>query len=324
MDLHKRLLVSLVGLCAVGCGGDATPGSDTTAGDIADTSDVVPPDVAPETDTSDVPEVPDVGQPDTANDADDAVAPKVIAATPGARCEPADRVGLVQIEDQGVLYASAWVYDRTNPVYGPPESTAGVCAFYRFVPGAAGCPACEDDETCGRSGQCEPLPNVRRDVALVLTAGDDAQRFESSGDYGELWGEVTLGGTLSVSLSFGGLEVTLGSTTVPAALEGVEGTLDGDESNPEGVEVTWTPVTGDTQVFTHVPMNHHVAEPSFTECVAGASSGALSIGGGMLKPLSVSTGLEFQGIEHVRFAAADTELGCVEIRFMVRAYVPLF
>jgi hypothetical protein len=51
-----------------------------------------------------------------------------------------------------------------------------------------------------------------------------------------------------------------------------------------------------------------------------ASAGALHVDGSMLLPLAVATGLEFQGMDHVRFAAAETPAGCVEIRMMVSHY----
>ncbi|HRE87737.1 MAG TPA: hypothetical protein PK095_01240, partial [Myxococcota bacterium] len=286
--------------------------TDPTPPDSADTSDPTDTDTTG-TDTSEP-------GPDGDTTAPDTTGPSPIAATPGARCEPAERIGLVQIEDQGTLYASAWVHDRTNPSYGEPASATATCAFYQFAPSSP-CPSCELDETCGLSGLCEPLPLVRRDVVLELAAGGSTQRLESSG---ELWGEVTLGRTVSLSLSFGDVEVTLPATTVPDPLADVAGTLSGSYDDPQGLSLTWAPVVGDTQVFTHVPMNHHVAEPTFTQCATPASTGSMQIGGDMLKPLAVSTGLEFQGIEHVRFAAAETALGCVEFRYQIRAYVPLF
>lgn len=316
------LFVAAVGLAPLTACGDDSPAKTDT-----DTVEVDAPETQGDThgtDWSDTEPTPsDTPDGDVAGPDGDTTAPGPIAATPGARCEPAERVGLVQIEDQGALYASAWVYDRTNPAYGPPASTTETCGFYKFAPSTP-CPSCELDETCGLSGLCSPLPLVRRDVVLELAAGDSTQRFESSGDYGELWGEVTLGKTVSLSLSFGGVEVTLPATTVPDGLADVGGTLTGDYDDPQGLSLTWTPVAGDTQVFTHVPMNHHVAEPTFTQCATPASTGTMQIGGDMLKPLAVSTGLEFQGIEHVRFAAADTALGCVEIRYQIRSYVPLF
>jgi hypothetical protein len=35
----------------------------------------------------------------------------------------------------------------------------------------------------------------------------------------------------------------------------------------------------------------------------------------MIDPLAVSTGLEFQGVEHMFVAAAQTPQGCVDFRF---------
>jgi len=43
----------------------------------------------------------------------------------------------------------------------------------------------------------------------------------------------------------------------------------------------------------------------------------------VLEPLAVVTGLEFQSFEHVRFAAAETSRGCVELRFSNRQSVGL-
>ena len=40
----------------------------------------------------------------------------------------------------------------------------------------------------------------------------------------------------------------------------------------------------------------------------------------MIDPLSVVTGLEFQGLEHVFVAAATTPAGCIEFRFGARIY----
>jgi hypothetical protein len=40
-------------------------------------------------------------------------------------------------------------------------------------------------------------------------------------------------------------------------------------------------------------------------------------------PLAVATGLEFQALQHVRFAAVDTPTGCVEVRMTRTQYVNL-
>lgn len=41
----------------------------------------------------------------------------------------------------------------------------------------------------------------------------------------------------------------------------------------------------------------------------------------MLVPPAVVTGPEFRSVEHAAFAVAQTDLGCVEIRFMRGHYV---
>ena len=63
---------------------------------------------------------------------------------------------------------------------------------------------------------------------------------------------------------------------------------------------------------------------TFTMCVVAAAECSFEVGQAMLQPLAVSTGLEFQPVDHVRFAAAETELGCVEFRFIVRQFVSPF
>ncbi len=67
-------------------------------------------------------------------------------------------------------------------------------------------------------------------------------------------------------------------------------------------------------MFTHIPINHHAGGPTFTECWVEASVHTLQVPGAMLVPLAVETGLEFQGVEHVQVAAAETPAGCVELR----------
>ena len=102
------------------------------------------------------------------------------------------------------------------------------------------------------------------------------------------------------------------------------GTLEGGYDAPTSLDVAWSTSAVGTDVFTHIPINHHAGGPTFTECTVPASSGGFTVGEAMLAPLAVSTGLEFQGLEHVRFAAAETPAGCVEVRFTERHYLNLF
>ena len=47
---------------------------------------------------------------------------------------------------------------------------------------------------------------------------------------------------------------------------------------------------------------------------APVSAGSFRADADMVDPLAVSTGLEFQGVSHFAFAAAETAGGCVEFR----------
>jgi hypothetical protein len=100
--------------------------------------------------------------------------------------------------------------------------------------------------------------------------------------------------------------------------------LHGTYDAPEAVHIEWDPVAGESAVYTNIPINHHVADGSFTECVVAASAGTMHVGQSMLVPLAVSTGLEFQGLMHVKYAALELPAGCLEFRYGVRYYLSLF
>lgn len=292
---------------------DTTPPQDVhTEVDTSDAADTTSPPDAP--DVSDTPDVSDVSAPDG-----DATGPGPVTATPGARCDLSERIGLVRIDDWGSLYLNVDLMDRVNPQYGAPELTTAQCAFHRES--TLPCSGCDETQVCGRAGSCEAMPLPRKDAALRLIAGEDEQVFTADPTTGELWGQINLSSReLGAVLTFGDIEVRLSPMAVPGPLEGLSATLKGDYSEPEELTVTWTPASGDSWVFTHVPMNHHVGGPTFTECRVSAAEGTLTIGGDMLAPLSLVTGLEFQGTDHARFASAETPLGCVEFAFMVRQF----
>jgi hypothetical protein len=253
----------------------------------------------------------------------DGATPMEIAATPGMRCELSERIALIEItsEGGGAPYLSGAVYERTHPWYGAPELTTAACAFHRFQSGL--CPgACAFDEQCGADGKCVKSPRARRDVELELRGGAQTQTFMASG-LGELYGAVTLAGSaLAATLTFGEHTVTLVETPLAAALTGLSGTLAGGYDRPEALDLQWTgPTTG--SVYTLIPINHHAAGPTFTECMVPASARSLHVDGDMLEPLAVETGLEFQGVQHAHFAAAETPAGCVELRFTATTRVNL-
>jgi len=263
---------------------------------------------------------------DDASDAGADVVPgDVTAAVPGERCTLAERVGLVEIEEISTepptFYAFGAVEDRPNPWLGAPERSTDACDFHRFDPTSA-CPPCASDELCGTDGACDKAPVRHLDAALVLHNDAGEMRIEADPVTGDIWGQVNVAGrAFAVDLSFAGHRVTLATTESPGTLDSASGTLDGGYEAPERLELAWSTTATGSHVYTRIPINHHAAGPTFTECTVPASVGAMSIDEDMLAPLAIITGLEFQGIEHVRFAAAHTPLGCVELRFIVRHYV---
>ena len=117
------------------------------------------------------------------------------------------------------------------------------------------------------------------------------------------------------------MTATVEETQVPGALTDMTATLGGSYDVPESIDLSWTPDGGDSHVFTHIPINHHAGGATFTECQAEMSAGSIHVDAPMLKPLAVATGLEFQTVDHVRFAAAETGRGCIEFRFVQHQFV---
>ncbi|MCA9515870.1 MAG: hypothetical protein KC635_13080 [Myxococcales bacterium] len=257
--------------------------------------------------------------------ATDTAAPTEVAATPGARCALTDRVGLVQIElqsdDPVLVFATASFFDRPNPWYGAPELTSDDCAFFRFAPTAACDAPCDEGEVCGLDGACVPAQAAREDAAFTLVAGEATQSIPRSEGSDTYWAQVTLSGTaFGVAVTLGGVRVTAAETAIPGDLTGLDGTLSGGYEAPTGLVVSWDAPSDGGDVTTTIPINHHAGGPTFTDCRVAASEGGFEVGEAMLAPLAVATGLEFQGVEHVRFAAAETAAGCVEIRWLRRFY----
>lgn len=244
-----------------------------------------------------------------------------VTAQPRAQCTAETLVGRVDIEDaSGMVNVTAQLFDKPPPWIGAPALEDAVCAFHDGT-GATGC-TCAMGEVCSHDGACTAAQQAVADLQLILRAGDDEQQLTEADASGMLSGAVTLAGdAFSVELRSATRRILFPVTTLPAPLQGASAMLMGTYDMPTGLDVTWTAAAPDTFVFTHVPMNHHVGTPSFTECSIEGSAGAMHISGPLLQPLSVATGLEFQGISHGRIAAAETPEGCVELRFFRRLYV---
>lgn len=240
-----------------------------------------------------------------------------IQAVVGARCEPDERVGQVDIAYWGASHdLYGWLDDRPDPWVGRPALTSDACVFHRFDPASA-CPTCDVDEMCAVGGACvtPPEPQAAR---LTITAGGEAVTFDApDGHFNE---ELSLpGDRYALELSFADVRVVVPAIEIPGELADLEGTLIGTRTAPRGLSLSWSRAgLGDSQVFTSIRINHHRAGPTFTECAVPASRGGFDIQEAMLAPLAVSTGLEFQSVEHTRFAAAATPRGCVEFRLRRR------
>jgi hypothetical protein len=301
--------------------------SDSAGGDAdggAGPADATAPDTGAGDAAEDTGNAPDTAAPDTGNPMDvaepDAGPGGTIEAVPGERCSLGARIGLVTISayEGGPLDASVVINDAPDVLQAEAVASDAACTFYeQLAPGF--CDACPPDTLCDHTGTCKAYPSPVP-ATLRLVAGGESQTFEPQGG-GQAWGPVTLPGrTFAVEVALGDLTIQLGETTVPEPLLALTGTLEGGSEAPTGLDITWTPQPDGGEVFTRIPINHHAAGPTATECSVPASAGALHVDGSMLLPLAVATGLEFQGMDHVRFAAAETPAGCVEIRMMVSHY----
>jgi hypothetical protein len=253
------------------------------------------------------------GDSDRGVDPDAAIDLTPAVAVPAARCARSERIGLIEISAGKVVRAD--LYDRTDPWITDPALADSSCGFHSFVPEQ--CTSCSDEQLCDTEGQCVAIPRRDVEARLVVRAGGEEQVFEAEPVAGELGGAITLpGASFAVEVTAFGQRVTLEvETGVPDPLPEFSASLLGTYDAPEGIEASWDPVAEGSHLFTRIPVNHHAAGPTFTECAVDGSVGSLEVSQAMLEPLAVATGLEFQSFEHIRFAAAETSRGCVELRF---------
>jgi len=263
-----------------------------------------------------------MASPDAAIGAPDAGAGGPIQAVLDQRCNYFERAGLLVVSDpggDGMRYASLALYDRPLPWQGPPELTTTDCVFFRASPG---CACATMGEVCNTQGQCVPDAIFAPTVRVVASAPGGMRAL--MGDGQSLNGPIDLADSaLALRIEALGWVVEVPPMALPAALSRPAGVLTGDESMPGRVDLSWDPSNSGASVYTHININHHRSDGTFTECVAPASQGMMHIEANMLTPLAVSTGLEFQGLEHIRFAKAETPNGCFEIRFSRQEFVSL-
>jgi len=249
-------------------------------------------------------------------DSADVAEPADLVAVPGQRCSQGNRIGTVAVmRNSWGPTVDVWASIADRPAIVGNEATLSddACTFFQQESPGFCEPGCAWDESCDASGSCVPQPVPATDVVLTLEGGGDSQVFAPRA--GSTWGTLELqGDSFSAEVKWGKYTVTLEDTPVADLLADLSVALEGSD-RPDGLAISWTPAPTGALVFTHIPINHHAGGPTYTECAVDAAVGSMHVPGEMLKPLAVSTGLEFQGVDHVRFAAAQTPDGCVEFRF---------
>ena len=237
----------------------------------------------------------------------------------GATCPIEDRAGEVALWASGAdAYLSATLYNRPNPWYGPATVANETCGYHHTD--TAACGACEAGFVCGWSGDCDAEARVVTDVTLVVTADGVGQTFTPDGATGQMWGVAgPIGAAYTLTLEVAGETIEVPELALAGELPDAVVTGTGDSMAPQSLDATWTAATG--RVRTTIPINHHAGGPTFTRCDVDAATPGFHASAEMLQPLAVSTGLEFQGIEHTQGAAVTTDAGCIDIRLGVQQYV---
>ncbi len=228
-------------------------------------------------------------------------------------CPLLERVGEVTVWIVDQPFVVGVVYDRPDPWIGPAELENADCEFHRFTPDA--CNGCAPGEVCSFAGECVPQRQAFTAAELDVTADGTTQTITANEVTGQLFGDLGSGtADVTLTLRFGDEQIEVPALPFAAPLSGLMMELEGDSSAPMSLDVTWSPRDDGSRVRTVVPINHHAAGPTFTYCDVPASQPGFHADEGMLVPLAVITGLEFQGIDVARTAAAYTSSGCIEFR----------
>jgi hypothetical protein len=240
-----------------------------------------------------------------------------VQAVLGRRCTVASTIGVVQLAGFPAPYVQATLFDRPDPWVGEPELVTDTCAYHHYEAGA--CEACAPGETCSSTSECVPEPRSVKDATLVVSTASERREYRANAELGGLYSPIDIGdesSEYSMTLRWGETTITLPPMAVASGeLVGLRVSIEGDSQAPGALDVTWAPSGQGGFVRSRIPINHHAAGPTFTDCAAPENAGSLHADADMVDPLAVKTGLEFQGVEHSFIAAAETDAGCVEFRF---------
>lgn len=242
-----------------------------------------------------------------------------IQAIHGARCMANRRIGIVTLERQQKLQINARLYDAPEPEIGMPVLREKGCMFFE---NKGKCGACADDELCSAESKCVKAPQKLKEIEFSLSNGQQTKSY-SLNQYGDIDESVVFpGDAFSIKLNLKGQEILLEKMSLPQKFENATQEMSGTSTTPTGFEFTWDAPEQPHRAFTHIRINHHRPnQGTFTECDIDAKVGKMHIEGEMLRPLAVSTGLEVQTLDHIAFAAAETEIGCVEFRFQFKEFI---
>jgi hypothetical protein len=235
----------------------------------------------------------------------------------GQLCPVESTIGVVQLGGFPTPYVQVTLYDRTDPWIGDAELSTATCEFHHYVAGV--CTACKAGEVCSPESTCVPEPRTVKDATLRVRTGTSEREYMADATLGGISAMVDIGNADSsygMTLSWSDVEVQLDAMPVASAnLTNAAVSIEGDYSAPGALDATWQPSQSGAFVRSRIPINHHAGGPTFTQCAVPESAGAFHADAAMINPLAVRTGLEFQGLQHERVAAANTPGGCVEFRF---------
>lgn len=236
----------------------------------------------------------------------------------GELCPVETTIGVVELRPEPSPSVSVSLYDRLDPWVTEAELSTPTCEFHRYTPGA--CSGCDTGEVCSIQGRCVPERRTVKDARLQVSTGSEQRQYSADPKLGGIYSGLDIGDASSsyaMTLSWGETQVVLEPMLVgDAELEDIAIETASDQYDmPGALDATWRPPGDGAFVRSRIPINHHAGGPTFTECRAPSEAGAFHADAEMINPLSVQTGLEFQGIEHVFIAAAQTPQGCVEFRF---------
>jgi hypothetical protein len=241
----------------------------------------------------------------------------------GEVCPLETLIGVVQLAGFPAPYVQVALYDRPEPWITEAELTTPSCAFHHYTPGV--CQGCEAGEVCSFESECVPEPRTIKDATLLVSTGSEEREYSADAQLGGIYSMLDIGNadsSFAMTLSWGDTEVTLDPMPVASGeLQNAMVTIEGDSSMPGALDASWQPSGQGAFVRSRIPINHHAAGPTFTECAVPENAGAFHADAEMVNPLAVETGLEFQGLEHIFVAAATTPEGCVEFRFGEQVFV---